>query len=152
MTLAVYAFIALALFIQAAIDIRIRRLPRQISYLVLSISAPVFIFIAVASREPHRILTAFLGALISILVFGGARRLNPRSLGAGDVHLAPLLGVSLGWWGLNALLLGMGVAFSLAALAVIGGLCTHRLKRTDSVALGPYLVGGWLVAVLVYIT
>ena len=46
----------------------------------------------------------------------------------------------------------MGVAFSLAALAVIGGLCTHRLKRTDSVALGPYLVGGWLVAVLVCIT
>ncbi len=152
MTWAVYAFIALALFIQAAIDIRIRRLPRQISYLVLLISAPIFIFIAVVSREPHRILTAFLGAVLSVSVFGGARRLNPRSLGAGDVHLAPLLGFRLGWWGLNALLIGMGVAFSLAALAVIGSLFTHRLKRTDSVALGPYLAGGWLVAVLVCIT
>lgn len=152
MVLAVYSFIALALLMQAAIDIRIRRLPRQISYLVLLISTPFFIFIAISSREPHRILTALLGAVLSVLVFSGARRLSPRSLGAGDVHLSPLLGASLGWWGLRVLLMGAGAAFLLAALVVAGGLCTHRFERNDSIALGPYLVGGWLVAVVACIT
>ena len=63
----------------------------------------------------------------------------------GRLALAGLLGLYLAWFGLSALLTGVLVAWSMAALAVAIGRLNHR---RGSLPLGPFLVLGALIAIL----
>jgi leader peptidase (prepilin peptidase) / N-methyltransferase len=72
-----------------------------------------------------------------------------RSLGYGDVRLAALLGLALGWLGWAALLLALFAGLLLAAAG--GGVLalSGRLQADHQLPFGPFLLGGAVLAVLV---
>ena len=69
-------------------------------------------------------------------------------LGFGDVRLAALLGVVLGWHGLPFVLYG-AMAGHLLAVVVVAATCIYRQKLHMQYSFGPPLIAGTLAVVLV---
>jgi len=74
--------------------------------------------------------------------------IRPDQLGLGDVKLAGLLGIALGWFGWRAVLVGTALAFVGCAVAGLWLLATKRGKLTSAVPLGPFMVAGAVAVVL----
>lgn len=68
-----------------------------------------------------------------------------RGMGLGDVKLAFVMGFLLGW---PAILVAVWWSFVVGGLYAVGLLILHRKKIHDTMALGPFLVLGTLIAAL----
>ena len=69
------------------------------------------------------------------------------SMGLGDVKLAAVTGLLLGWLGWPAVVLGTVSAFLLAAVVAVV-LLVRGAPRTSHLAFGPAIIAGAAVAVL----
>ncbi|MDR6971505.1 prepilin peptidase [Leifsonia shinshuensis] len=129
----------------ALIDLDVHRLP---DVLVLP-----GIAVGVVLLGTGAILTGDLGALLRALV--GAAGLfvfylvvalaKPGGMGFGDVKLAGLVGLFLGFQGWSALLVGAFAAFLVGGAVAIVLLALRRLGRRDGIPFGPWmLLGAWL--------
>ncbi|WP_433536270.1 prepilin peptidase [Micromonospora sp. CA-249363] len=104
---------------------------------------------ALLAGTPGRLVGALAGA-----AFSGAAHvllaLLPKSrLGFGDVKLAAVLGLPLGWLGRDALLTGLLLPHLLHGGLVLGLLAARRVHRDTLLPLGPALLAGaWLAALL----
>ena len=63
--------------------------------------------------------------------------------------LAGLLGLTLGWRSVDAVLVGLGPGWCCAALFALGGLATRRLRLDAALSYGPFLIAGALLVLLV---
>lgn len=70
------------------------------------------------------------------------------TLGLGDVKLAGLLGLLLGWLGLGPWVVGAAAPFLLALPVALTGLLLRRWARDSQLPLGPFMLAGTLLAVL----
>ena len=131
------------------IDLLTHRLPRQVSYAILAAGLPFLVVAALVEDEPRRIGTAGLGLVLATVIMGALYLIGRGALGAGDVRLAPTLGLFLGWHDLSAVYFGIFLGFILAAVASIGMLIARRLGRKDEIPMGPFLVMGTLAVFLV---
>lgn len=68
-----------------------------------------------------------------------------RGMGLGDVKLAFLMGLLLGW---PRVLVAVGTAFILGGLVALGLLSLRKTRLSATMALGPFLVIGVLIAAL----
>ncbi len=66
-------------------------------------------------------------------------------MGFGDVKLAILMGLILGW---PNILLGLFLGFLFGAIIGIGLIIFRRKKMKSEIPFGPFLAGGTLVALL----
>jgi len=82
------------------------------------------------------------------VVFFALNFASPRLLGFGDVRLAPVLGLALGWLGLRYVLLGFFSANLIGAIVAISLIATNRMSRTQQIPYGVFLALGTLFAVL----
>jgi leader peptidase (prepilin peptidase)/N-methyltransferase len=89
-----------------------------------------------------RALACGAGAFVA---FGVLRFVNPRALGGGDVTLAGLLGLALGWFSVAAALTGLAAGAVLAAVFAVAALATRRIGRGTALSYGPFLVAGALL-------
>ena len=73
----------------------------------------------------------------------------PRGMGFGDVKLAGLLGMYLGWLGWGQLVVGAFLGFLLGG--VVGGalMAARRATRKSAIPFGPFMITGAYIAVLV---
>ncbi len=72
---------------------------------------------------------------------------SPRLLGFGDVRLAPVLGLSLGWLGWRYVVLGFFAANLIGALIGFGLIVAKKVERQQRVPYGVFLALGAAVAV-----
>ncbi|WP_433346947.1 prepilin peptidase [Micromonospora sp. CA-111912] len=126
-----------------AVDVAVRRLPTPvISAAALSVGV-VLAGQAATTGQAQTLLTAALaaaalgGLYLALVLVGGS------GMGLGDVRLAALLGAALGAISWPAVLLGGLLPF---VLAVPEALARLALRRAHSIAFGPYLVAGALIA------
>lgn len=92
---------------------------------------------------------AGLSALVWSLVFGIPWFVSAgKWMGFGDVKLAPVLGLALGWLGWGASLIGLFGGFLLGAVVgmAIGAMQGHQKGRR--IPFGPFMVAGALLGVL----
>ena len=137
----------------AVIDWKVQRLPRRIVYSTLAAVAGGLVFAAVVSGDWLALGTAALGgALFSSTFFAiwlvTTQLTGMVMLGFGDVRLAAVLGMLLGWYGLPFVLYGalVGHVFALV-IAVATSLRDRRLHVRYS--FGPPLIAGTLAVVLI---
>jgi leader peptidase (prepilin peptidase)/N-methyltransferase len=127
----------------ALIDLDTHRLPNRIvlpSYLVGGV------LLAAASRDwatAGRAVAGLAGLFALYFVIAWVR---PNGMGFGDVKLAGLLGLYLGWLGWSSLLVGAFAGFAIGALVGLVLLVAGRAGRRTEVAFGPFMLAGVLLA------
>lgn len=91
-------------------------------------------------------------AVGSALAFGFlylVRFVYPKGMGFGDVRLAAVLGMHLGWLMLGQVAVGLFLSFLLSSIVGVALIATGVKTRKDKVPFGPFLAAGTLLAVLV---
>jgi prepilin signal peptidase PulO-like enzyme (type II secretory pathway) len=82
----------------------------------------------------------------SVLAFGLLLALlRPGQLGGGDIKLAGLIGLGLGW---PTVIAGAVLAFVLTAVVSLALLAARRIGLHDAICFGPFMLGGALLAIL----
>ena len=141
-----FGIAAAALGSLGAIDIAVHRLPRQISYVSLSLIA-AFLVVGSASRTTQ-FAKLMMGMLLMFLMIGTMRLVSRGSLGKGDLHLAPLLGALIGWFDPYRVVIACIVMSLSAAMVAVGLMISHRRDRSDYIAYGPFMMLGTAVAII----
>jgi leader peptidase (prepilin peptidase)/N-methyltransferase len=131
------------------IDLRTKRLPREISYTTCLIGAPLLVVAALVRDEPRRIVTMVAGAAIALAFMGILYVVSRGGMGDGDVRLSPLLGGYLGWLGLAYVPVGLFLGFLFGSVVGVAGMIFGKAGRKTALPFGPFLALGTVVAVFV---
>ncbi len=75
--------------------------------------------------------------------------LSKGGMGDGDVRLAPLLGMYLGWLNPGIVLPGLFFGFVAGAVVGVAMMAVDRAGRRTAVPFGPFLALGTVVAIFV---
>lgn len=151
--LAAYLVLFTALAALSVIDAELYRLPDRIVLPTLAVSVPLLTAVSVATDDPGRIRYALAGALLYFGFLFVAHLISPRGMGFGDVKLAAVMGLYVGWLGTSfteamalvlwAMLIGFvsGTLVGLVLLAV--------RRRNRAFPFGPFLALGCVAAIMV---
>ena len=130
----------------SAIDLELFILPNRIIYPTLFITAALLAAAAAANGDWRRLRDAGIGAAIGWGILLVIHLISPRGMGFGDVRLAALIGLHLGWLGPAHVFLGLFFGFLLASLIGIALVVTRKKGRKDAVPFGPFLALGAMLA------
>ncbi|GAA2641515.1 prepilin peptidase [Paractinoplanes durhamensis] len=141
-----YLYLAAVSIALAAIDIDLMRLPDKIvlpSYAV----APLLLLPAVIAE--HSWDAAVRGLIAAAVLYAGYWILAvlPKGMGGGDVKLAPLLGLYLGWLGWSSVVVGAFAGFLLGGVAGVLLMAARLATRKSRIPFGPYMLAGAFLAV-----
>lgn len=142
-----YLVLAAAGVLLAAVDLRHRLLPNRVVGPALIAGALLLTLAAAVDGRGEDLLRAGLGALVLFAVFLVMALISPAALGMGDVKLAALLGLHLGWLGWDAVLLGAAAGFVVQAALSLVLLATRRVGLRGELPFGPALLVGAAVAI-----
>jgi leader peptidase (prepilin peptidase)/N-methyltransferase len=142
-----YCILMAVLVAQTWIDLRTQRLPREITYTGMILGAVALSIAAIVIDEPERIAMAALGAAIALAAMWAIYALSKGGMGDGDVRLAPLLGMYLGWLNPGIVLPGLFFGFIAGAVVGVAMMATDRAGRRTPVPFGPFLALGTVVAI-----
>ncbi len=140
-----YLVLGAGLVTLTVVDLRHQLLPRRIVFPVGAATVALLGLAAIATGRGDDFLRAVACAAGAYVAFGLLRFVNPRALGGGDVTLAGLLGLALGWFSVAAALTGLAAGAVLAALFAVVALATRRIGRSSALTYGPFLVAGALL-------
>jgi leader peptidase (prepilin peptidase)/N-methyltransferase len=131
----------------SVIDVERLILPRVI---VWPVSAAVSVMLVLASAmtgEWHDLVVGVICGAIWFALFYAMFAVSPKLLGFGDVRLAPVLGLALGWLGVRYVVLGLFAANFFGAAIGIALIGTHRTTRQQQLPYGVFLALGCAFAV-----
>ena len=129
------------------IDVEMLILPRAIIYPLLVMVAGLLLVPAVVYGSWHSYWVAWAFAGGWFALFFVLNLASPRVLGFGDVRLAPLLGLGLGWLGWRYVILGFFAANLIGAVIGMALIATKRIERQSRIPYGVFLALGTAVAV-----
>ncbi|HRE03763.1 MAG TPA: prepilin peptidase, partial [Ilumatobacteraceae bacterium] len=129
------------------IDLRTKRLPRQIIHVAALVGVPLLVIAALVRDEPRRIWMAALGAGCAFVFMALVYVVSRGQMGDGDVRLAPLLGAYLGYLNPGIVAVGLFLAFLAGALVGLVLMAVGRAGRKTAVPFGPFMAAGAVAAV-----
>ena len=131
-----------------AVDLDCRRIPTPILVATAALGAPVLVVAAVVRDEPWPLVRAGLGAVGAFTALFVIHVVQPRGMGFGDVRLAFVLGLFLGWLGPAHPALGLFLGFLLGSVVGIALVTLGSAGRRTRIPFGPFLAAGALAATL----
>jgi leader peptidase (prepilin peptidase)/N-methyltransferase len=131
----------------ACIDVELLLLPKLIVYPALAGVTGLLILAALLTNDWSRLGVASLCAVGWFVVFFALNFANPRYLGFGDVRMAPMLGLGLGWLGWRYVVLGFFAGNLIGALTGIALIATKRMSRDQQIPYGVFLALGAAFAI-----
>ena len=131
----------------AVIDLRHRLLPNRVVVPAAGATALLLVLAAAAGGAWEDLLRAGLGGIVLFGVFLVMALVSPSALGMGDVKLAGLLGLPLGWLGWGAVLVGAAAGFVVQAAVALLLLATGRIGLRSELPFGPAMLLGAAAAV-----
>lgn len=133
----------------AAIDCQTRRLPTRLIWISGGVVAALFGYAAAANNDWGPLLRSAAAMLVLLAFYGALYFARPGELGGGDLRLAIMSGLVLGWAGWPTVATGTLLSWVTAALWLL----TLRLHPRDAaprdLPLGPFMVFGAVAGVLV---
>ena len=114
-------------------------MPVSILYPTLAITAVLLSVAAGVDDRWDDLVRALIGGAIGFAVFRLIHLASPRSMGYGDVRLAILCGLVLGWHGLTYVIVGLYGAFVLGAVVGVALIVFGRGKFGKAIPFAPYL-------------
>ena len=143
-----YLVLAAGLVALSVIDLEHFLLPNRIVY-PLAIGTLALLAIAAVGDDAWGAFgRAILGGVASATALGALYLVSPRSMGFGDVKLAFVLGLVLGWLGWSDLVLGLFCGFLAGAVVGLALIVLRHRGRKDHLPFGPFLAFGTLVVLL----
>ncbi|MEU8420064.1 prepilin peptidase [Micromonospora sp. NPDC048835] len=146
--LPVFLAVAAVGLVLVRVDLACLRLPDPLVLVAGLLALGGLTIAALLSGTPGRLLGALGGATVAGAAHVLLALLPGSRLGFGDVKLAVVLGLPLGWLGRDALLTGLLLPHVLHGGLVLALLAARRIRRHTLLPLGPALLGGTWLAVL----
>jgi leader peptidase (prepilin peptidase)/N-methyltransferase len=143
------AFLVLvaALLALGCIDLELLILPKKIVYAALALEAPLLVLASAATHHWYPLEVAAISAGAWFVLFFAMNLASPRILGFGDVRLAPLLGMALGWLGWKYVVLGFFAANFIGLVIGVALIAASRMKRDQPIPYGIFLAAGAAFAI-----
>jgi leader peptidase (prepilin peptidase)/N-methyltransferase len=143
--LVAFLYLAAISVVLALIDLDTRRLPNAIvlpSYLV---GAALLGAAAIIGGDTGALVSAGVGLVGLFAFYLIAALVYPDGMGFGDVKLAGVLGLFLGYLGWGPLIVGAFAAFALGGLFGIALIVARKAKVGSGIPFGPWmLAGAWV--------
>jgi leader peptidase (prepilin peptidase) / N-methyltransferase len=132
----------------SVIDLDHYIIPNRVIYPTLAVTIPLLVVAAAADGSWGHLRNAAIGGVAGFGVLLAIHVAVPRGMGFGDVRLAGVIGMMLGWLGLRYLFLGLFLAFLLASVIGVALIAARLRSRKDAVPFGPFMAMGAVLAVL----
>ena len=142
-----YLVLFAGLLALSVIDVETMLLPKAIVWPLSIAVAALFVLAAAITGQWHNLLIGAISGAAWFAVFYAMNLASPKLLGFGDVRLAPVLGLALGWLGWRTVVLGFFAANLLGAVVGIALIATHQMSRQQRIPYGVFLAAGCAVAV-----
>jgi prepilin signal peptidase PulO-like enzyme (type II secretory pathway) len=144
-TLIAFLYLAAVSVTLAMIDLDTHTLPNRIVLPAYIVAGVLLTVAGLLAGEPVRLLGALIGAATLFGLYLLMALAYPAGMGLGDVKLAGVLGLYLGWLGWAPLVVGAFSAFILGGLFALVLVITRRADRKSGIPFGPWmLAGAWL--------
>jgi leader peptidase (prepilin peptidase) / N-methyltransferase len=127
------------------IDLELKRLPNAIVFPSYPVAAGLLVLAALSQGEPGRLVRAAIGGAALYAFYFVLMAVYPSGMGFGDVKLAGVLGLYLGWFGWQYLVVGGFFGFLVGGIVGLILMTLGRAGRKTAIPFGPYMiVGAWL--------
>jgi len=137
-----FAAISVAL---TCIDLDTHKLPNAIvlpAYVVIGV---LLVAASIAYGDYAQLLQAAVGGAALFALYFVMALAYPGGMGFGDVKLAGVVGIMLGFLDWGSLIVGAFAAFLLGGVFGIGLLLARRVDRKSGIPFGPWMLGGaWI--------
>jgi leader peptidase (prepilin peptidase) / N-methyltransferase len=147
-----YLFLFAMLLTVSVIDVQLFRLPDLIVLPSIVISLVLVVVVSIAIDDPKSIRFALAGAGLYFGFLLLAHLVYPRGMGFGDVKLAAVMGLYVGWLGTSyAAAIGLvlwAMLIGFVAGSIVGMALLAIRRRSKQIPFGPFLALGAVVAVL----
>jgi leader peptidase (prepilin peptidase)/N-methyltransferase len=127
------------------IDIDTHTLPNRIVLPAYLVAIVLLVAASVVSGDYAALVRAGIGMAALWLAYAAMAFAYPGGMGFGDVKLAGVIGIFLGWSGWGALAVGALAAFLLGGLYAVALIVLRRANRKSGIPFGPWmLAGAWV--------
>ena len=131
------------------IDIKLQLLPNRIVFPSAAIAGVLLLLASLFMLDGGTALRTVLGAVVMWALYVVLRLISPSSMGYGDVKLAFVLGLYLGFVSWQAVMWGTFLAFLLGGLWGLVLIVSRRGTGKTQIPFGPFMLAGALVAMAV---
>ncbi|MDQ6617844.1 MAG: prepilin peptidase [Actinomycetota bacterium] len=122
-------------------------LPVRIVYPLLGLLAALLVVAAAATGDWRRLVVAVACGAVAFAIFFALNFLNSAWMGFGDVRLALVIGLGLGWLGARVALLGFFLAFLLGSVIGVALIVTKKIQLKGPIPFGVFLAAAAFVAI-----
>ena len=143
-----YLYLALITVVLSVVDLAEKRLPNALVYPSLVVLPALLTLAAAASGVWPDLLGAFAGAAALFTFYLVLALISPGGIGMGDVKLAAVLGLALGYLGWTPFLVGAFGAVLIGGRVSLAALALRRVTLRSSIPFGPSMLVGAFLGVL----
>ncbi|WP_246142280.1 prepilin peptidase [Lacisediminihabitans profunda] len=146
---AAFLYLAAVSVALALIDIDTHTLPNRIVLPSFLVGVVLLGAAAVLGSDVGALIRAAIGSAALFLAYAAMAFAYPGGMGLGDVKLAGVLGLFLGYLGWGQLVVGAFGAFIIGGVFALGLVIFRRANRKTGIPFGPWmLAGAWLGALV----
>ena len=147
LVLIAYLYLAAISVALALIDIDVHRLPDALTLPSYPVAAVLLTVGALAAHEPFDLARAAIGGAALFALYAVLWFVYPKGMGLGDVKLAGILGLYLGYLGWGTLAVGAFFGFALGGVLGVTLMAIGRATRKSKIPFGPFMLSGAMAAV-----
>lgn len=132
----------------ALIDLETRKLPNVLTLPSYAVGIVGLGLAALTTEGLTPWLRALLGCAALYACYFALAFAYPAGMGFGDVKLAGVLGLYLGWLGWASVIVGAFAGFLLGGVVSIALVLAGRAGRKSAIPFGPFMLAGTLIGIL----
>lgn len=148
LALVAYLYFAAVSIALALIDLDTHRLPNVLVLPAYAVVTTLLVASTLLTGDFAPLVPAAIGGAGLFAMYFGLASLFRGGMGFGDVKLAGVIGIVLGWLGWETLVVGALAAFILGGLFGVALLVSRSAGAKTAIPFGPWMLGGAWVGIL----